>query len=443
MTSLPERVRALAAVLLLAGTLAGCDGILDVENPTVVTPESLNSPEGVSILVNGVVGNFQRSMDDYVIGSGLLTDELVNAGGQAAPGYRATDERTVSPAARRLPGVWADVQLARRFADDADSTLRAAMDDPDFAGVTARLERGIATARLYRGYTRLLLAELYCRTVIEDDGPARSPAQAAQRARELLAQAADRASNAGLTDVVRATRVGRARAHAYLGNYAEARALAAEVPSSFAFPVEYSSNSIEQENTVFQVTHGVNDFLNITVGDGTDDDVHRERWPYFDEWVEQGLVDPDPGREAFDAAVDVNLQHRYVRGSANMVLASGWEARMIQAEAALRSAEVATAEELVGELLRDPEQQANPILRSNSALQLEPFRFDGFTGTLSVDLERLARARAAGLWLTGTRQGLLRRLEARDAVELYPPETEGDATCLPIPEEELDNNPNL
>jgi hypothetical protein len=212
----------------------------------------------------------------------------------------------------------------RQFADDADSTLRAAMDDPDFADVTGRLERGIATAKLYRGYTRLLLAELYCRTVTEGDGPARSPSQAAQRAREILSQAGERAADAGLTDVVEAARVGRARAHAYLGNWTEARSLASAVPSTFAFPVEYSSNTLEQENSVFQVTHGVNDFLNITVGDGTDDDVHRERWAYFDEWVDQGLIDPDPGREAFDAAVDVNLQTRYARGASNLVLASGW-----------------------------------------------------------------------------------------------------------------------
>jgi hypothetical protein len=47
MISLPEHLRALVPTLLLVGALAGCDGILDVENPTVVSPESLNSPEGV------------------------------------------------------------------------------------------------------------------------------------------------------------------------------------------------------------------------------------------------------------------------------------------------------------------------------------------------------------------------------------------------------------
>lgn len=116
---------------------------------------------------------------------------------------------------------------------------------------------------------------------------------------------------------------------------------------------------------------------------------------------------------------------------------------MIEAEAALRAGETGQAEAIVDSLLSDPDQEANPLLASNPSLDLDAFAFDGFTGQLEEDLRRLARARVAGLWLTGTRQGLLRRLESRDGLDLYPEDTEGDATCVPIPEEERDNNPSL
>jgi hypothetical protein len=65
-----------------------------------------------------------------------------------------------------------------------------------------------------------------------------------------------------------------------------------------------------------------------------------------------------------------------------------------------------------------------------------------FTGDLEQDLEIFARERARELWLTGRRIGALRRY-SKDGVDLFPSEQTGSDTCFPLPQREIDANPNL
>lgn len=125
---------------------------------------------------------------------------------------------------------------------------------------------------------------------------------------------------------------------------------------------------------------------------------------------------------------------------------------MIEAEAALRRGEPEVAEDMVNDLLTDPQQSANPMLAINP--ELTSSRMGGripamgafdpvdFTGDMAGDLEQLARARAAGLWINGQRQGTLRRLAENDGVDLFP-ERRSDDVCLPLVQQEIDNNPNV
>lgn len=125
---------------------------------------------------------------------------------------------------------------------------------------------------------------------------------------------------------------------------------------------------------------------------------------------------------------------------------------MIEAEAALRAGDPGEAEDIVNELLTDPEQAANPMLSVNPDLtssrrggRIPPmgaFEPVSFTGEMASDLRTLARARAAGLWLTGIRQGTFRRFSESDGVDMFP-DRRGDDVCLPVPQQEIDNNPNV
>ncbi len=165
------------------------------------------------------------------------------------------------------------------------------------------------------------------------------------------------------------------------------------------------------------------------------------------------MVDDPAGFEAVEVGVDVNLQQLYDQQGRNIVLASGWEAQMIIAENELRTGQAQAAEDRVNALLADPGLNpmtvVNPSLTSErtvggvTAPAMGAFQPVDFTGDLEADLTELARARAAGLWLTGERQGTLRRFITEDGLDLYPQGTQGDDIFFPIPQQEVDNNPNV
>lgn len=119
---------------------------------------------------------------------------------------------------------------------------------------------------------------------------------------------------------------------------------------------------------------------------------------------------------------------------------------MIEAEAMLRAGNTGGAEQLVNRLLGDP--SVNPLTAVNPSLasalgEFEPVDFSDGGFSPQEDLPQLARARAAGLWLSGQRQATLRRFVREDGVDLYPQGTQGDDVSFPVTQQELDNNPNI
>ena len=432
-----RRVVALTGVA--AAALTGCDNILEVEDPDIVTPEQLQGPTAIPTLVNGVVGTFQNSFNEFAWFTALITDELLHAG--TFTSWEAIDQRDINP--DLTAANWDETQVARQLADDALETFQTNVGNPDFESVADRLQEGIAIAQFYGGYQRVLMAEFYCRTVLEPNGPPVTPDETAQRGLEMLRAAEQSATEAGATSIATAARVGQARALVWLGEYQQAAQLVAEVPTDFVYFSEYSSNTPDQENMVYQLSYGWNAVIRASVGNGTQANRHFERWAYYDEWVAQGLVDPNPGLTAFESSVRVQVEKLYVQPQADMVLASGWEARMVEAEALLRAGELQAAEDLVNALLTDLTQVDNPLLAVNPGLSLGAFTPVDFTGNSQQDLAEMARARASGLWLNTDRQATLRRFAERDGVNLYPPRSLGDDKCFPIPRTELNTNPNV
>lgn len=113
---------------------------------------------------------------------------------------------------------------------------------------------------------------------------------------------------------------------------------------------------------------------------------------------------------------------------------------MIEAEAAIRNGDPGGAAAIVNPLLADPSM--NPMSQINPTIPEGPFAPADFTGDLENDLRELARARQAGLWLTGDRMGTSRRL-LEDGVDLFPENTDGTQIAFPVLEQELNNNPNI
>ena len=474
----------MAAVMLALAALAGCDGsLLDVDDPDNVQPAEQLSPGDIPSRFGGVVSDFSNMYDFYVLYAGLMTDEFVLAG--TFPTRLEIDRREPNSSNTSIDEeVWEPLSVSRASSDALVEQFADALGNPDFAGTEDQLRQGIAFGNLLGGYDRIFFAEMFCQSIfggqedlprIGSAPPESAPLSSAERMQEalqVLQRAETAAADAGEDDVGLAALVGQARAQMWLGNHQEAADLVGGVPDDFVFLVEYSDNTIAQENEIFQQTWNVNTGgLRWTVGDGADASRGNERWTYFDEWLDQGLVLPasvaagPAGKNAFNGTSPVSLQTLYAGRSgqagadAPVVLASGWEARMIEAENELRNGDPEVAQGIVNDLLTDPDQVANPLLQVMPSLA-EPASTGDFTGEqlgafeavdfgdepLQGDLAELARARAAGLWMTGERQSTLRRFAQefndRSALGLYP-DRSGDAISLPVPSAEVDNNANI
>lgn len=439
-----ERPRGLflaAGLLALAFAFVGasCD-ILDVEEPDLTTPDQLQGPEAVSLSLNGLIRGFQEAYDSYLRYATYLTDEMI-ASGTITDRTDVDFRDVIADNATLTTELYVPLQMARQLGENAVEEFSADIQDPEFEVVEGTLRRGIAWGNFVAGYTRILFGELYCEAVTAPLGPALTPDETVQEGLDFLRVAEARAREAGLDRMATAAVVGQGRALLWLGRYDEAATVVADVPDDFAFAVEYSANTPAQNNELFQFTWGVLQTIRWTIGNGTAAERDFERWAYLDEWIDQGLIDPDPGLTADNAAIQVTLQLLYTSQGSNILLATGWESRMIEAEAALRRGEHEVAQDIMNALLEDPAQSANPMRAINPELTLGAFQPVELTGDLQEDLPQLARARAAGTWLTGQRQGTLRRF-VDDGVDLYPVRRGGD-TCLPIVRREVDGNPNL
>lgn len=405
------------AVTLMAG---GCSGILDVEDPQNLTGDDLEGGN-VELTINGMRGAFSDMFDQYVLHTGLLTDEFVHSG--TFPYRREFDDRFLT---RNNEGLLSEVYqplgLARFEADTGVVILENAGEpsgvDPE------RIQEGIALGKVLGGYSRLLVAEAFCEATIAG-GPPLSSSEIMERALSRLQEAEGAANDVNSSELENAAVLGQARAQLWLGNYDQAASLASGIPSDFVFNSYYSTNSIGEKNGVYQLTWGVDEVIRWTVGAGTAEELLNEKFSYYDEWVDLGLIEPRPDLTSFNVPIPVHLQQKYATGDASIPVAEGAEADMIEAEAALRNGELGPAESIVNGW--------------RAEWGLDPI---SFTGDLATDLESLARERSRELWITGRRLGTLRRL-LDENIDLYPTGKPGSDTCFPIPQQEIDTNPNI
>lgn len=438
-----RRLGTAAAVAAFALGAAGCsiDDILRVEAPEVLTTDELQGPGEVSTILNGIYGAFNEQFDNYVLYSGLLTDEFIAAG--TFPTRIQVDNRDILVDNGTVTDDVAEVMhRARLTADTAVVIFSAALDDEAFAEVTDDLRKGIAVGQLYGGFMRQLLAELYCETPIAS-GPVLSSDELATQALALFEAAQ---AHEDLTD---AALVGKVRALMWLGRYDQAAAVADSVSDGFELLSEFSDNTPEQYNEVVDFTLGIGDQrIRWTVGDGEQGARGNERWPYFDEWVDIGLIYPKADEDkvtgkAFASGIPVNAQMKYTSLGDDIVLASRTEADLVIAEVAIRNGAFAEANAIINGYRAEwglgPIDFADVAALRASFEEPLPASADS---DLKVRLAAMARERARELWLTGDRQATLRRYYEHYGLDLYPQRT-GTDVCFPIPQQELDNNDNL
>ncbi len=448
-----KKVLMVGLVGAIVGSVGACgfSDPLRVQDPGTLTDDELTGVGAVPATVNGMIGQFQEALDDYVRYSCLFTDECILAG--TFPTRVEVENRRITTANVSLDDeVYEPIHTARFQADNTVEQFQTIdQSDPEFAGVVGKIQEGIVAGFLYGGYTRVLLAELYCESAIN----AGSYVFSDERMRDaltILEQAETEANNVGLSSYANAAIVGQARAHLWLGEDGNAAADAARVPAGFVFNANYSENDDASFNEMHSSSWGRGGWvIRWTVGDGTRGDRNNERFGQqlvtqgvnvtdsFDEWVNIGLIDPDPGPNfvAFNSAIPVKLQLKYRAGTAPIRIASTTEADFIEAEAAIRGSDFATANTIVNgyRATWTDETTGNPLPAIDYAALPD----------LQSRLIQLAQDRNRDMWLEGERQGTFRRFFRRDGIDLYTPVTAAatfNQICFPVHQQELDTNSN-
>jgi hypothetical protein len=218
-----------------------------------------------------------------------------------------------------------------------------------------------------------------------------------------------------------------------LGNWAGATADAARVASTFVYQMPYYSNVDEFGYNRTMWSSSEQSFFKATSVWGT--------WyaPYFDatsdprvRYQKTALV----GAGAFPPVGKVPWwpQRKYVTQTAGINLATGREMRLIEAEAALRTGDVAGAM---------AKMDANRTAAGAPTMERPTDVADAW--------RLLKRERGIELWLEGRRLADFRRWKADNtpgalnALEIPGPTSylQGQDACFPVSRDEMNTNPNL
>jgi hypothetical protein len=414
-----------AVATLVALPLTGCD--LGVVDPDIVTPDNLSGEAALPTVRAGAIGDFalaysgsgadgSRGTEGIVTSSGMLADEYVNS--ETFPTRVEIDRRSTQVTNGTLTGWFRTLSRARRSQEVAAQAYRDLSTD-------TTLQSGLPEMLSLAGYTYLFFAENYCNGVpfstANSDGTlvfgdplttAQMFDSAESRFRQALA-AATALQGTGTTraNMINLASVGLGRSLLDQGDFAGAAAAVAAVPTSFVYSIGHSQNSIRQENGVFNATVTAERY-SVADGEGTNGLRFRTQ--------ADGRV-PSIRSPATDVGFDnITPQfdpQRFGDVKAPNPLATGAEARLIQAEAALVAGDTvgaASGWRTTHNTLRGaapayfaPVNEVRPI--ANAYGNLPAITDSAITANGGV-VNMHFRERAYWLWLSAHRLGDLRRL---------------------------------
>lgn len=439
------RAGAVAAAALAVGACSP-DRLVSVTTPDVATPGSVGSAAALPAVFNSAISEFgvayqgSSGTEGQVLLGGLLSDEIGSS--DTFTQRNQIDSRNIQLdyTNGNNETTFRQLQIARAAAE------RAAGAYQQYQNYTASQAEAYALA----GYTYTFFAEDYCGGVpfstLNADGTTtpgtpQTTAQilvlAAQRFDSAL-KVTDSLAKAGTSAASQTSlaRIGKARVLVDQGNYAAAAQLVAAVPTTYTYLLTSSTNSARQNNGVWSFNRNQRRYTAI-------DKEGTTGLPY--------LSDRDPrvltvlgnsaaagSRVGFDGARAFYTIVKYSEQAGPATLASGVEARLIEAEAAFNAG--------------TPDAMINILnaLRANTALYTCPtgITLANFTcpattpvlpaltdpGTDAARLQLLFKERAYWLYVTAHRLGDMRRLArtASTGVSGYAALTGGVEAVFPV-----------
>lgn len=383
---------------VVALSVAGCDPdeLTDLDDPDIISVTVATDTANVAELRNGVLYEFARAMTGTagnnqtpgIIGiSGLLADEMWYS--STFQSMQEIDRRNIERTNGDVLNVFQFLHRARNL---AERTAEQYARTPQAGSVDQAMVTNLA------GFTYVMFAENFCsgvpfsRTALPGDvtfGPALTTAQMLDSAVvRFNSAAALPGANAAQQNLAR---VGRGRALLARGDYAGAAAAVAAVPTNFVYNVAYSENSAGQNNGVW---YNINSERRSSVasGEGTNGIV------FFRRGAANNTIDPRAPADSVGVGIGTSVtqyrQRKYATRGAAVPLATGVEARLIQAEAALNKGASAAYLTTLNEL--------------RSAAGLTTALTD--PGNAQARVRQFFTERAFFLWLTAHRLGDMRRM---------------------------------
>lgn len=439
-----KQTLAASAALGIALGLIACDNrTLRVTSPDVVQPSSLQSAQALGSVTGAVYGDFGYAYagdggdDEGIIEqSGLLGDEWHSS--DTFPTRNQIDIRLTTTDNAQLESIFRRIQRARATAESAVQSYQ-------------KYEPGVALqaeAYVYAGLAMLMAGENYCSGIpfstvsstgavtygafettdqVWGDAHARiDSALAILYADTVKGHDSVDTQSQVQTDINFALVV-EGRMLLDSGAYAAAATAVASVPDNFVFNQGYAASNTRVNNGVWEYNLDERRF-SVADSEGIVGLPYRSANDPRVLWV-------DGDQTGFDNVTELYVQLKYTSRSASIPVATGIEARLIEAEAALQAGNMGTFLSKINQARVDAgDAQAATGVPSG----MTPAQF-------------LFQERAFGLWLTAHRLSDMRRMLkppynfAANAVYPNGPYPKGGSygpeITLPIPIAEL-ANPN-
>ena len=412
-----------AATMTVIASVTACntDQLLNVKAPDRVPAETLDDPTQAGLIVNSAVADFECAFASYALAQAIMSDELSDAQlGAAAWPYDRRDMGTQTNGIygtnscnnNQNPGIYTPLSTARWDADNALGKLQGWTDEEVGPDRTAL----IATAALYSGFSHAALGMAMCEAAFDLQAPIDQQAIFA-RAEDRFTTALDAATQAGGMDsVVSAAYLGRARVRLFQGNTAGAIADAGQVPEGFVYNATYASDQSRRYNRVYASTTQFGLYTVAEESRGiTTEGVEDPR--SMTQLKTTNAADPD---EVIWAPT------KYTGDDTPIRIASYDEARLILAEAKGGSDAVT--------IIND--------IRDDYGVP----HYTGGTDAASIE-DLIAHERRVTLFAEGFRQYDIQRLQLpqlpAQGASFSKGGFYGNTTCLPLPDIERYNNPNV
>ena len=357
MTRFSHRARRAAAALLVPAALAGCgveDELLEPQQPGVIRPEDVAAAgaTGAQAVYIGALGSLKNwtgggggsNQENIWMYADLMTDvwKVSDTFIQRID----TDARRVQTNNSTVASAYSTATQSRGFYRDAIRALKASLPgEPEKQG----------DMYFALGYTELFLAEIFCNGIPLGETVAGVPKEAPPLTNQQVyavalthldsAIALSAGNNALAQSVRNAAAVAKGRTLVNLGRFADAAAAVASVATNFQYTLTFSqptqSNAIWTLNaTPTTARYAVGDSAELVNGTEV---VIRNAIPFAsagDPRVPVSGNFKNSSRKSIDGLTNYVGQLIWTDRAHPIVLASGIDARLIEAEAKLQANDI-------------------------------------------------------------------------------------------------------